>query len=119
MKATKAGLKRFFENNHETQFIYKTITRYFDNENNNLIVEFENDSEPQERKLKQVTPSYIRFYGSNLEISPRLNVDEITEEHAIVSYPDLEINLSNVEHEGKLYSSVTKKVKKIITYKKG
>jgi len=117
MKATKAGLKRFFEDNKHTQFIFKTITKYYD-ESNNLIVEYIDESEPQAREVKQVTPTYIRFYGSNLEISTRLNVHEITEDYAIVSYPATETTIPQAHYEGVDYDNIKKVTEKVITYKK-
>ena len=117
MKATKTGLKKFFEDNKHTQFIFKTITKYYDT-NNNLIVSYEDESEPQQREIKQVTPTYIRFYGSNLEISKHLQVRDITEDYAIVSYPGYETTISKAHYEGVDYDEVKKVTEKIITYKK-
>ncbi len=120
MKATKAGLKRFFLENvkKETEFIFKVIDTYYE-ETGEILTTLNIVDEPIKRTIEEVKSNCVIFSNdSRLYFdSLNMNVDSIEDSEITVSYEPTETTHYNIKYKDKNYETLKKVSKKYLVYK--
>ncbi len=120
MKATKAGLKRFFESNlnNEISFTFKVVEKYYD-EHDNFLTERGFQDDEDFRIVKKISSNSVKFSNdSSLYFdSTDMIVDSINDNQVIVTYTPIETILNNIRYNQKDYDTIKKVTKKYLIYK--